>query len=1398
MEIKSPSGRIYQWDKPEPPTKEDFDQLVAFDAAQPPLEKAKMSDSERKVIGDSISDAVSMVSGLPAPLVKAALTKGGAVGDVAASVVLPLAGAALGGISGGPLGAAAGGSGASAASDALVQAREMLRGERTDFSGPSVVASGLVGGIIPPEVKSAATPLKTLLKTIAVRGAQGAGLGAAHEGIRQTLSDEPYDIGQIAQAGAMGAPFGAGFGAVEAVGPRVGTALKNVINTFKAPESIIPSIESGMSAPNPGAANAAANQIALGKPAGAPSAVGSPELPLDIPEDVQATERYVRSKKAEPTPKATPIQKQIEETLGIFPEEVKANVEARKEAESAIKQADDFIANQQKLQEVTPGRFGSGGKEEQNVIPYPEKAKAGSASAENSLLGGILKENAATATGKPDTALGPIVEDLIGQKVRYEGEEGVLIKNDDGTLGVMQEVRKSGEPIRVREVSGYDKQAPEHLATDLGIVPVLISPKGIGNALESPSPRLSDYEQYQETQRRFAEFNAKGDNNSPEFIANWKKNEEIKNRHGGMPPQKGESGFINPAVAAHTAAPAAGAAIGYQFGDTPDEKRKNAILGALMASGGSLAVHSGVALQKYNPALLGRLKAAGVAFKEGLINNSEIGGKASIEPGLPVAESSVESINPNAVQVTSPEGVSLSSSSGNSQEVGQEIRGRGKPADARSPSDGERAPTNDEALQENVSETPQERVVSQDAPNEQLANISPRYEWSPFLSKTSVGKALKQVLGTVEGNIMAVSPRVGGAIRSYMGMIDELRAEWQPTTQTFGHLARKSLTPDEFKNLNWAIWSQKHDDAIKLLSNKPNGPELVKAFTDAKATYENMAKAQESVGREVDRITDAWPRQMIDYNEFRKTLDLQELGTLEKAIATAEKAKKRPLNEDEKAEVINNAISLSIQGKPTFLKARTVQGLTPDQVMKAYEPFDVAMDNRINRVSTDIAKRKFLGKESPEDARLWDGRTGDFGSIINDEISNGKISDEGQRVIRSNIRDLLHTEGGAENWVMQLGNKVARWQNFLFLGDISTSIGQFGDIFLNLLTFGPKATASGYLKRPIKLKDLGLGSDTFAEIQALSHAAENTKTRRFANSTIRRMIGVADTVNKEAAANAARVYFIKSLKDKGSRNFLELNERYSKMFPERWPSMLRDLEGKPFAEGKLNENTRFFIYNELANLQPLTMAQRAQFENSTPAARLAYSLKRYWIKQVDVLRQSGYEQLKKPGLYNKVDGLAYIAAYATLVGLGQGIAVSTMRDIMAGRDVDVGENAIQGLAQLSGFSRHNLEDLRTTGPGGAIGSWISPLSGVVRDAYKDYADVINGKPLENLRAVKYVPYVGRELYNLAGGGVEAKQKAQKLEEQRLKRIQQTGQGVASPTLDELLKTIHPRSPQKKR
>lgn len=80
--------------------------------------------------------------------------------------------------------------------------------------------------------------------------------------------------------------------------------------------------------------------------------------------------------------------------------------------------------------------------------------------------------------------------------------------------------------------------------------------------------------------------------------------------------QAGEGGAISKSLmqslAIHGSTTTAGALIGYQTGNTPEEKRRNAILGALVGLGGSSSVHAALILAKKNPGLVDQIKAIGV------------------------------------------------------------------------------------------------------------------------------------------------------------------------------------------------------------------------------------------------------------------------------------------------------------------------------------------------------------------------------------------------------------------------------------------------------------------------------------------------------------------------------------------------------------------------------------------------------------------------------------------------------------------------------------------------------------------------------------------------------------------------------------------------------------------
>jgi len=197
MIIKSPSGRTYQWDKPELPTEEDYAALQAFDAQQGSDEAQLKRDIIAKGPGERTSYAALPDARVDKPTNPDAFDGAGKkIGAGAFRYALPLFGAV-----GGPVGSAA-----NAGGETMAQLIESGK-----VTNPGAVArAGVVGGV----------PLgsgRGIMQVVRNAAKMGAGSVAGGEAESLINTGKLAGAGQVVRDAAMGAAapvVGAAIGAV--------------------------------------------------------------------------------------------------------------------------------------------------------------------------------------------------------------------------------------------------------------------------------------------------------------------------------------------------------------------------------------------------------------------------------------------------------------------------------------------------------------------------------------------------------------------------------------------------------------------------------------------------------------------------------------------------------------------------------------------------------------------------------------------------------------------------------------------------------------------------------------------------------------------------------------------------------------------------------------------------------------------------------------------------------------------------------------------------------------------------------------------------------------------------------------------------------------------------------
>ena len=523
-------------------------------------------------------------------------------------------------------------------------------------------------------------------------------------------------------------------------------------------------------------------------------------------------------------------------------------------------------------------------------------------------------------------------------------------------------------------------------------------------------------------------------------------------------------------------------------------------------------------------------------------------------------------------------------------------------------------------------------------------------------------------------------------------------------------------------------------------------PHMKDEFDEVKTVLEKLHKQMKKDGIKVGHVDNYFPRK-IQKNSYEKLLahwGRDKAGRIQKRLReeVAAKGYKNIIEipkhrRDELANQVVRGYGESI--KETAKKARVVEDVTSD-ILKFYSSPEEALQMYVRNSVNSIARAKFFNKGSKKEK--WSGAY-DEASIGNTLLRELKdISANEQDEIIGLIQSRM--KGGEQ----VPGTPVGTLRDLGYMGTIAnpiSAITQLGDMGVSGVLHGFRNTiASMFGTKNFKMIDIGLDDvgQEFADVRRTS----NWLRKLFKISGFRAI----DKLGKETSMDAAfrkNINLVKTVA--GEKAF---RKKWGKFYQDDIDELIGDL--KAVGKGKETTNLlKYHAFNELSDMQPISMLEMPQGYIDNPNGRILYALKTFTLKQIDVARRGVVGEWKAGNKKRAIANAGLLAGYLSAANMG----TQTIKDILLGRDPgldNIPDKALWSLLGVYGFHRYGAEKYLKDGK---LTEWaantvapaapmIDAITGVAAESVKDDP---NAK-----RYLRSVPLVGPMLYNWFGGGAE--------------------------------------------
>ena len=621
------------------------------------------------------------------------------------------------------------------------------------------------------------------------------------------------------------------------------------------------------------------------------------------------------------------------------------------------------------------------------------------------------------------------------------------------------------------------------------------------------------------------------------------------------------------------------------------------------------------------------------------------------------------------------------------------------------------------------------------------------------MAKGKPGKGLEYTLGLVSTELGGISQPLLRRARDYERFVME-RTDKALDAVTPFIKGIKKLPAAAADALNLALL---RNDPGEIAAAIKGNPVLVAGYKQVQNLLAAFRAEQISLSRFAAGVNDYFPRVVKDLEGLKEALNLPMRTQLENALAKAEadmiKARGRGLTDVERSLVVNRSLLASAPNAslPGFAKARGVD-VTADLAQFYMTPTESLLRYIVGAVE-DAEVAKFFGKDLAS-KKLANGQMAthvdnSIGNLIQSEMKSGALSAEKQLAIKSVLESRFKAGEQQMGGFLQ---DVRNATNIGLLGNFASAATQIGDSLMTAYHHNLMPTLGA-----LRMKLTGSSQITPKEFGLVNHIAEEMGSTRITGKALQTLFKYTgfSAIDQFAKGLNLQAGLIKNQQlAQTPKGQAKLAERWGQAFGAEFPQLLADLAAK-----RISEPVKSLLFSELSNAQPITKLEVPQAYLDHPNGRILYQMKTYMLKQIDIVRRDAYQEIAKG---NYVKGARNLVALAAAMSLAN-IPGDIVKDMLAGRPVQLDKiDYVENILQNFGINHYTMSKIHAeTKAKGVVefakGTVTPPILSMLSDLDKPE------------RLIKYIPGIGRPLYDREFGGNEARKWAELVQAKRAER-----------------------------